>query len=270
MYELTKEFSFEAAHKLPHHDGHCARLHGHSFRMKIYLMGNQLEKNGPKKGMLVDFSDVSRIVKPLLGSHLDHHYLNKTTGLENPTSEELSRWIFLRLVKDLPRLAAVEVLETCTSSCLYQPNVFIYALVDPSTKQVRYIGKTANPKARYTNHITHSRVAKFRDIPVYKWIRNLEKYGKMPKMVVLEEVPLMRWESVEQHYIEKYREEGNLLNVQDGGMWLNGFQGRQHSEESKKKTSQSLKGRIPWNAGKTLSEEHKNKIKASVKLAKSK
>jgi 6-pyruvoyltetrahydropterin/6-carboxytetrahydropterin synthase len=121
MFTLTKEFRFEAAHKLPSHDGKCARLHGHSWKMRVVLAGDRLVTEGPKKGMLKDFGDVSAGVKPLLEQCLDHHYLNDTTGLEDPTSEELARWVFNKLSPVVPEMVAVEIDETCTSSCRYEP-----------------------------------------------------------------------------------------------------------------------------------------------------
>ena len=122
MFTLTKEFKFEAAHKLPKHDGRCARLHGHSFKMRVILMGTPLHcDGGPKEGMLMDFGDVSKAVNPLVEAKLDHHYLNETTELESPTSEELARWIFRKLRSALPLLVAVEVDETCTCRAKYQP-----------------------------------------------------------------------------------------------------------------------------------------------------
>jgi len=122
MFTITKEFRFEAAHKLPKHDGKCQRLHGHSWRMRVVCVGETLYDVGPKSGMLLDFGDVSKAVKPLVEEKLDHFYLNETTGLENPTSEELAQWIYIELkpiLKDY--LVAVEVDETCTSSCRFQP-----------------------------------------------------------------------------------------------------------------------------------------------------
>lgn len=120
MMTLTKEFRFEASHKLPNHDGKCARLHGHSWKMKVVLEGSELHESGPKAGMLADFGDVSRAVKPLLEEKLDHWHLNDTTGLANPTSEELAVWIFNQLEPTLPLLVAVQIEETCTSSCTYR------------------------------------------------------------------------------------------------------------------------------------------------------
>lgn len=121
MFTLSKQFRFEASHRLPAHDGKCARLHGHSWIGRVYVRGTELQADGPKAGMLIDFGELKRIVNPLVDDYLDHHHLNDTTGLENPTSEELARWIYDKLKPELPELAAIEIEETCTSSCRYEP-----------------------------------------------------------------------------------------------------------------------------------------------------
>lgn len=120
-FTLKKEFTFEAAHKLPNHDGKCQRLHGHSWKMRLVLEGDETEKQGPKAGMLIDYAEISVIAKPFVEEHLDHHYLNETTTLMNPTSERLAVWIFNMLKPKLPLLVAVEIDETCTSCCIYRP-----------------------------------------------------------------------------------------------------------------------------------------------------
>jgi 6-pyruvoyltetrahydropterin/6-carboxytetrahydropterin synthase len=117
-WTIRKTIRFEAAHRLPSHDGKCARLHGHSWEAVIEVAGTRLHTGGPKVGMVLDFGDIADAVDPLLESHLDHHDLNATTGLENPTSEELARWLFAQLAA-LPNLVAVTVRETCTSECRY-------------------------------------------------------------------------------------------------------------------------------------------------------
>lgn len=117
---IYKEFRFEAAHSLPHHDGKCRRLHGHSWVGRVYIKGNSLIPQGAKQGMTMDYADVKSYLQPLLDSYLDHYYLNETTGLENPTSEEIARWIFQQLQEQgLPGLYAVEIQETCTSGVTY-------------------------------------------------------------------------------------------------------------------------------------------------------
>ncbi|MFA7554420.1 MAG: 6-carboxytetrahydropterin synthase QueD [Spongiibacteraceae bacterium] len=114
--EIYKEFSFEAAHRLPHvPEGHkCARLHGHSFYVRIYVRGEV----GSHTGWVMDFSELKQVFKPIY-ERLDHHYLNDIEGLENPTSENLSRWIWQQLKPLLPILSKIEVKETCTSGCIY-------------------------------------------------------------------------------------------------------------------------------------------------------
>ena len=121
MFTLSKSFRFEASHCLPHHQGKCARLHGHSWVGKVYCQGEQLQREGGEAGMLLDYARIKAVLKPLLEQHLDHWHLNESTGLENPTSEALARWIFEQLQPQLPWLVAVEIQETCTSSCFYQP-----------------------------------------------------------------------------------------------------------------------------------------------------
>jgi 6-pyruvoyltetrahydropterin/6-carboxytetrahydropterin synthase len=119
---IYKEFHFEAAHRLPHYEGKCRRLHGHSWLGRVYVKSNHLQSQGSQQGMVMDFGEISQYLQPLLDNFLDHHYLNETTGLENPTSEELSRWIYEKLAKvGLPGLHAVEIRETCTSGCTYYP-----------------------------------------------------------------------------------------------------------------------------------------------------
>ena len=121
---IYKEFRFEAAHKLPNYHGKCSRLHGHSWVGRVYIKGNKLIDHGPKQGMIIDYGDISQYIQPLLDDFLDHYYLNETTGLENPTSENISRWIFEKLEKvGLPGLYAVEIRETCTSGCTYKKSV---------------------------------------------------------------------------------------------------------------------------------------------------
>ena len=115
--EIFKEFTFESAHRLPHvPDGHkCGRLHGHSFRIAIYLQGEP----DPHTGWIRDFSEIKTIFKPLY-ERLDHNYLNDIPGLENPTSEVLAKWIWDKMKPQLPLLSAVRIKETCTAGCVYR------------------------------------------------------------------------------------------------------------------------------------------------------
>ncbi|HBP18102.1 MAG TPA: 6-carboxytetrahydropterin synthase QueD [Planctomycetes bacterium] len=115
--EIFKEFRIEAAHRLPNvPEGHkCARLHGHSFRIEVHVQGDL----DPQLGWVLDFADLKQAFAPLY-EQLDHHYLNEVEGLANPTSENLARWVWDRLIDRLPQLSQVVVRETCTSGCVYR------------------------------------------------------------------------------------------------------------------------------------------------------
>ena len=115
--ELRKRFQFEAAHRLPHlpETHKCWRLHGHSFVVEIAVAGACDER----LGWLVDYAELKAAFSPLW-EQLDHRYLNEVPGLENPTSENIARWIWERLKPRLPLLTEVVVAETCTARCVYR------------------------------------------------------------------------------------------------------------------------------------------------------
>ena len=69
--------------------------------------------------MLVDFYDIKQALNPIVDGYLDHWHLNDSTHLTNPTSEELARWVYNKLLPFLPDLHAVVIEETCTSACTY-------------------------------------------------------------------------------------------------------------------------------------------------------
>jgi len=117
---LKKTFRFEASHQLPNHDGKCARLHGHSWVGRIEVKGKVLHQSGPKIGMVIDYADISKPINSLLASHLDHYHLNDSLNLQDPTSEEVARWILNHLVIAGLQVTAVEIEETCTSWCRYE------------------------------------------------------------------------------------------------------------------------------------------------------
>jgi 6-pyruvoyltetrahydropterin/6-carboxytetrahydropterin synthase len=114
---LTQQFHFEAAHDLPTFPaGHkCRRLHGHSFRFDVIVEGEV----DPQKGYLIDYGDIKIAAEPIV-RRLDHFYLNQIEGLQNPTAENLARWIWNNLKPSLPQLTAIVVHETCTSACEYR------------------------------------------------------------------------------------------------------------------------------------------------------
>lgn len=117
IVELMRTFRFEAAHRLtgvpPEHK--CARLHGHSFKVDVTVRGPV----DPATGWLIDFGDLKAAIAPII-DRLDHRYLNEIEGLENPTSEVLAGWLWERITRVVPGLAAVRVHETCNAHCTYR------------------------------------------------------------------------------------------------------------------------------------------------------
>ena len=117
VMEIFKQFHIEAAHWLPNvPEGHkCGRMHGHSFLVEVHVRGPV----GEESGWVMDFADLKAVFAPV-EAEIDHRCLNEVAGLENPTSENLAKWIWHRLWPELPLLSHVVVRETCTSGCVYR------------------------------------------------------------------------------------------------------------------------------------------------------
>lgn len=152
---------------------------------------------------------------------------------------------------------------------------FIYALLEPDTNDVRYIGKSDNPKRRFQNHLTDKRKNHRTS-----WIKSLKNKGQEPLLIILEEVAFEIWQIRERHWISFYREKGaDLVNMTDGGE--GGYlgeeataraslkkRGKKHTDEHKRKISEGCKGHFVsegskqrWaELGKNKSEETKRKI----------
>ena len=122
MWHITKEWTFDAAHCLPHHDGKCKRPHGHTYRVEVSIEGGSLQEDGPKAGMVVDFGDVSAFWKTALEPMLDHQDLNQTLAdvVEFTTAEEIARFIYREFAAAGFNVGWVRVWETPTGSAVYQ------------------------------------------------------------------------------------------------------------------------------------------------------
>lgn len=138
MFRVSKEFSFDMAHILDGHDGKCQNLHGHTYKLQVEISG-ELYRQGPKKGMVMDFTDLKNIVRKLILDPMDHAFIydtnseregriaallnelnSKTFGIPTrTTAEEIARFMFNRLKPELP-LSAVRLWETSTSFCEYR------------------------------------------------------------------------------------------------------------------------------------------------------
>ena len=97
---------------LPHHPGKCSRLHGHSYRLEVAVDG-PLRDEGPARGMVVDFDEIAKVVNALIVEQLDHASLNDF--MENPTSENIVRWIWERLASSFDGLSELVLWETSTA-----------------------------------------------------------------------------------------------------------------------------------------------------------
>ncbi len=115
--ELTKEYRFEAAHRLPRvPQGHkCSRTHGHSYKVEISVAGPV----DPQTGWLIDFGVIDD-AWAVLFDRFDHHDLNDVPGLENSTCENIAIYVWRELRPSIPPLSAVTVWETFDSKCTYR------------------------------------------------------------------------------------------------------------------------------------------------------
>lgn len=81
MIRITKQFNFETAHALYGYDGKCKNIHGHNYKLSVTVVGAPIEdKSHPKYGMVIDFSDLKKIVKEEIVDPFDHATIfNKNT-----------------------------------------------------------------------------------------------------------------------------------------------------------------------------------------------
>ena len=134
---LTKQFPFEMAHALYGHDGPCRNIHGHSYRLEVTIMGTPIDDlSHPKNGMVMDFTDLKKIVKDQIIDQFDHalvlngnsphknipeldHNFEKVIFVDyQPTCENLLTDFRRRIVDLLPQkvlLITARLYETATS-----------------------------------------------------------------------------------------------------------------------------------------------------------
>lgn len=114
--DLTREFHFDAAHRLNGYgDAHPNdRIHGHSFRARVTLRGAP-----DARGQIMDLSEFGAVLEAAR-QQLDHQMLNEIEGLDQPTLENICRWLWTNLAPPLPALARVEVhRDSLGQSCSY-------------------------------------------------------------------------------------------------------------------------------------------------------
>ncbi len=88
VIRVTKIFTYDSAHALLNHDGLCKNIHGHTYRLSVTITGAPLnKKNDPKDGMVMDFSDLKKIVHAVILDEWDHSLILKQ---DSPLTHELS------------------------------------------------------------------------------------------------------------------------------------------------------------------------------------
>lgn len=99
MYRLIVERGFSSAHRLRNYKGECENLHGHNYRVEVFLEGRELNSIG----ILVDFKEVKVLLDKVL-DELDHCYLNELPFFkkENPSAENIARYIHQKISGSLP------------------------------------------------------------------------------------------------------------------------------------------------------------------------
>lgn len=97
MYELKTEAAFDSAHFLTDYYGKCENLHGHRWRVVVYLRSNKLQEQGAMKDMVLDFGEFKRIVRAQADA-MDHTFLVEQGSLQPETLEALKREGFTLLL----------------------------------------------------------------------------------------------------------------------------------------------------------------------------
>ena len=124
MYQARVEAEFSAAHFLSHYHGKCEKLHGHNYRVRLWVRGAELDEGG----MLEDFSLLKKALKDAI-TPLDHANLNDIGVFRNdPSAERIAEYIFEKAKEKLAELEAnnaipeaVDVFENAHSMARYTP-----------------------------------------------------------------------------------------------------------------------------------------------------
>jgi 6-pyruvoyltetrahydropterin/6-carboxytetrahydropterin synthase len=124
MYEVSVDETFAAAHNLRNYRGKCENLHGHNYKVRITLSGQELDSTG----LLYDFVQLKKAIQDVIRS-LDHTYLNERPPFDvlNPSAENIARYIYDETARQLPRaangagIASITVWESDVTAATYKP-----------------------------------------------------------------------------------------------------------------------------------------------------
>ncbi|MCZ2150469.1 MAG: 6-carboxytetrahydropterin synthase QueD [Bryobacterales bacterium] len=127
MFEVSVEDTFAAGHSLRNYRGKCENVHGHNYRVRVTLEGEDVN---PVTGLLVDFVEVKRLLRKTM-AYLDHQFINDLPPFTevNPSAENIAKYFCEEVQKGLDeggaaapvRIQAVTVWETDTSVASYRP-----------------------------------------------------------------------------------------------------------------------------------------------------
>jgi 6-pyruvoyltetrahydropterin/6-carboxytetrahydropterin synthase len=122
MYEVRIDEEFSAAHALRGYKGKCENLHGHNWKVEVYVRGERLDEIG----MMVDFRELKAATRRVM-HHLDHRNLNELQPFDNemnPSSEHLAGFILHEVASQINnervKVYKVRVWETPSTSATYE------------------------------------------------------------------------------------------------------------------------------------------------------
>jgi 6-pyruvoyltetrahydropterin/6-carboxytetrahydropterin synthase len=125
MFEVSVEQTFAAGHALRNYHGKCENVHGHNYRVRVLVEGQDLDE----AGLLVDFVEMKRVMRDII-EKLDHQFLNDVPPFDklNPSAENMARYFFEEMTRLLDagahknpvRVSEVKIWETDTATATYR------------------------------------------------------------------------------------------------------------------------------------------------------
>lgn len=122
MFEVSVEQTFAAGHALRDYHGKCENVHGHNYKVRITVSGEQLDATG----LLVDFVEIKQLMGAAI-DYLDHRFINDLPPFDkiNPSAENIAKYFYDRVSAGINAgpvaISEVKVWETDTSSAVYRP-----------------------------------------------------------------------------------------------------------------------------------------------------
>jgi 6-pyruvoyltetrahydropterin/6-carboxytetrahydropterin synthase len=125
MFEASVEETFAAGHALRGYRGKCENVHGHNYRVRVMVAGEELDA----AGLLIDFVELKQILRRII-ERLDHQFLNDVPPFDelNPSAENMARYFHQEMSRQLDgsarpnpvRVAEIKIWETDTATATYR------------------------------------------------------------------------------------------------------------------------------------------------------